>query len=295
MKRIRLGSDSDRGWGGSDHPSAIHGYAVLRALGRGAASRLFAVVDPDTRQVYALKRVVKREARDQRFLDQAEQEHAITSPLQHPGIRRSRRIIRIRPRLRVNEILLLLDFVDGQPLDATPSGPAPLLRRLAEVSRALVHLHSKGIVHADLKPGNILVGADGEVTLIDFGQACEVGTAKRRVQGTPGFMAPEQRERAPLVPETDVFALGATLLQMLLAEGGRPDELPRGAELVAMTAHRALAHDRLLEIDAGNEIATLVATMLDPLPGRRPRDLAAIARTLEQIADRLPSAVPAAA
>ncbi len=295
MTRIRLGSDSDRGWGGSDHPSSIHGYAVLRALGRGAASRLFAVFDPANRQVYALKRVVKREPRDQRFLDQAEQEHAVTSPLEHPGIRRSRRIIRIRPRLRVNEILLLLDFVDGQPLDACPIDSAALLRRLAAVSRAAAHLHSKGIVHADLKPGNILVGADGEVTLIDFGQACTVGTAKARVQGTPGFMAPEQRERHPLVPETDVFALGATLLQMLLAGRGSPEEPPRGQALAAMTSHRARAHDQLLGIEAGSEIAPLVAAMLDPLPGRRPRDLAAIARLLEQIADRLPAAVPAAA
>jgi hypothetical protein len=101
-------------------PASIHGFQVLRRLGRGAASTLYAVYEPATRQVHTLKHVVRRPDRDredQRFLDQAENEFAIASEFDHPGVRAARRIVRIRPFLKVSEILLLLDFVDGTPLD----------------------------------------------------------------------------------------------------------------------------------------------------------------------------------
>lgn len=288
-------SSSKHGHGEWEQPSAIHGYQVLRPLGRGAASRLFAVFEPGSRQVYALKWVVKREERDQRYLDQAEREHEISALIDHPAIRRSRRVVRIRPLLRVREILLLLDLVDGEPLDAAACGAAASLRHLAAVCRCVAHLHARGIVHADLKPGNILVGEDGSATLIDLGQACPAGTEKERVQGTPGFMAPEQRERGPLVPETDVFSLGATLLQSLLASIAPGDETPRGAALATLASHRAQAHDRLLMLGAGGDLARLVSSMLDPVPGRRPRDLEGIAADLSQAAGRFASTLSAAA
>lgn len=286
---------SEQGHGGTEQPSAIHGYQVLRPLGRGAASRLFAVFEPSSRQVYALKWVVKREERDQRYLEQAEREHAISAQLDHPGIRRSRRLVRIRPLLRVREILLLLDLVDGEPLDAAACGVAASLRHLSTVCRAVAHLHARGVVHADIKPGNILVGEDGSATLIDLGQACLAGTEKERVQGTPGFMAPEQREKGPLVPETDVFSLGATLLQSLFASVAPAEGTPRGAALAAVTSHRARAHDQLLLLGAGGDLARLVSSMLDPVPGRRPRDLEGIASDLELAAERFESTLSAAA
>jgi serine/threonine-protein kinase len=72
-----------------------------------------------------------------------------------------------------------------------------------------------GYAHCDLKPNNILVNADGEVKLIDFGQACRLGSVKERIQGTPDFIAPEQVKRDPITAKTDVFNFGATFYASL--------------------------------------------------------------------------------
>jgi serine/threonine-protein kinase len=71
-------------------------------------------------------------------------------------------------------------------------------------------MHDAGYVHADMKPTNVLVdGAD--VRIIDLGQACEIGTTKDRIQGTPGYIAPEQAHRRRITERTDVYNLGATM------------------------------------------------------------------------------------
>jgi serine/threonine-protein kinase len=72
-----------------------------------------------------------------------------------------------------------------------------------------------GYAHCDLKPNNILVNAKGEVKIIDFGQACRLGSVKERIQGTPDFIAPEQVKRDSITAKTDVFNFGATLYASL--------------------------------------------------------------------------------
>ena len=66
-------------------------------------------------------------------------------------------------------------------------------------------MHKRGFVHADIKPGNILVTERDEVKIIDLGQACATGTVKKRIQGTPGYMAPEQAHRQTITDKTDGF------------------------------------------------------------------------------------------
>lgn len=263
-------------------PAVVQGFQVLRRLGRGAASDLLAVYEPRSRHVYTLKRVVRHEDRDQRFLDQAEREFAITSRLDHPGIRSARRIVRVRPRLRVGEILLLLDFVDGEPLHRVPAALEEQLRRFAEVARTLSFLHGQGIVHGDLKPGNMLVDGDGRVVLIDFGQACEAGQRKERIQGTPGFMAPEQATLEALGPATDAFGLAATMVQTLLRPNA--ESVLEGARLAALVRDPELVAATLAEATGAADLGELVASMLHAEPHRRRHDLDRIAEALAAFA-----------
>ena len=79
-------------------------------------------------------------------------------------------------------------------------------------------LHHLRYLHCDLKPSNILRLADGKVKLIDFGQACLNGTTKKRVQGTPDYIAPEQVRCKPLNYYTDVYGFGATLYWALTSQ-----------------------------------------------------------------------------
>lgn len=195
-----------------DYPLEIGGFTVLGLLGRGAASVIYAVKDPSTNQVYALKHVVKRNESDQRFIDQALAEHEIGSKLDHPNLRKSVRIIRQRQFLRVTEVLLLLEMVDGVNMkESRPRTLTNMIKVFRAVAKGLQAMHDAGYAHADMKPINILRTKQHGVKVIDFGQSCPLGTIKRRIQGTPDFIAPEQIALDPITRLTDVYNLGATM------------------------------------------------------------------------------------
>lgn len=197
----------------------IAGYRVLAKIGEGAASVLYAVQDPRTKQVWALKHVVKHTDKDQRFLDQVETEYAVGSRLEHPCIRGVHRIIRHRRRFRVVAISLVMELVDGTTLEQRrPRSDRQAVRIFRRVAEGLSHMHGRGYVHADLKPSNILVTDDERVKIIDLGQGCKIGTVKSRIQGTPGYMAPEQAHRQSITPKTDIYNLGATMYWVLVRE-----------------------------------------------------------------------------
>lgn len=197
----------------------LFGYRILARLGAGAASTIYAVQDPRTKQVYALKHVVKGKSKDDRFLEQCEIEASIGAALDHPNIRRIERICRTRHLFRVTEVGVLMELVDATTLDQRlPKSAAEAAHVFAQVARGLAHMHSRGFVHADMKPINVMITEDGTVKVIDLGQACEVGCIKKRIQGTPGYMAPEQAHREAITPQTDIYNLGATMYWALVGE-----------------------------------------------------------------------------
>ncbi len=101
----------------------IEGYKVLSELGRGAASIIYLVQDPKTKQIWALKEVGKEDAKDDRFLKQTEQEYEIAVKLQHPNIRRIDKLIKKKDGLlsvSAIGIVLVMELIDGEPLDKAP-------------------------------------------------------------------------------------------------------------------------------------------------------------------------------
>lgn len=197
----------------------IAGFRVLAKLGEGAASELYAVQDPKTKQVWALKHVVKESEKDLRFLEQVEVEYQVGSKLDHPNIRSVHRIVRHRKFFKLHAISLLMELVDAQTLDQRlPRNHLEAVRIFCGVAEALAHMHGRGFVHADIKPNNIMVGEKNEIRIIDLGQACAIGTVKKRIQGTPGYMAPEQAHRQAVTPQTDIYNFGATMYWVLVRE-----------------------------------------------------------------------------
>ncbi len=197
----------------------LFGYRVLARLGQGAASELFAVQDPKSKQVWALKRVVKNSDKDQRFIEQVEAEHQIGTKLDHVNVRRTHKLLRIRKMFKTTEVGLLLELVDAESVDQRlPKTQREAVDLFIQTARGLAHMHGRGYVHADIKPTNILVTDDGVVKIIDLGQACPVGTVKKRIQGTPGYMAPEQAHRDAVTAQTDIYNLGATMYWILVQE-----------------------------------------------------------------------------
>jgi eukaryotic-like serine/threonine-protein kinase len=143
-------------------------------------------------------------------------------------------------------------------------------------------MHNLGYVHCDLKPNNILIDAAGKAKVIDFGQTCPVGTAKKRIQGTPDFIAPEQVKCDPVTIRTDVFNFGATLYWAL---AGR--SLP--TLFTIKKSENSFLFDDIMPTPASlnprvpESLSNLVMECVKTNPAKRPADLKEVARRLEII------------
>ena len=197
----------------------IFGVTPLRHEGDGARSRCWCVSTRDN-EILLLKHVRVEDEKDERWIEQLDNEHRISVAVEHPNIRRSRELIYHPSKRNPTDVGLLLQYVDGEDLHDWQKREDPSLDKMLEifvkVSGALNHMHVSGYAHADMKPLNVLIdNRTGEPLLIDLGQACPLMMVKERIQGTPGFMAPEQAKRNAVTYLTDVFNWGATMYFML--------------------------------------------------------------------------------
>ncbi len=168
--------------------------------------------------------------------------------------------------------------------------PEPLVLRLgADVADALAHAHAQGIVHRDVKPANLVFDAATQrVWLTDFGLARlpdATCTATGVLLGTPAFMAPEQLAGAQAAPAGDVYALAATLFQLL--SGALPCEAPTLGALLHAQAAGALRTLAQARADLPAALSDALAQALHRDPACRP-DAAALAQQLATLARALP-------
>ena len=141
---------------------------------------------------------------------------------------------------------LIMELVDGESLSARIARSGPLEPRAAaeiaaDIAEALFHAHQRGVVHRDVKPGNVLLASDGGTRLVDFGIAHSLAESAERltmagtVIGTMSAMAPEQLAGGPITPRTDLYGIGVVLHEALT---GRPP-YPGGSPIALADAQRA--------------------------------------------------------
>ena len=203
-------------------------YRVIGEAGRGGMGQVYrAVRDDDAfRKTVAIKVVGAASERVQRRL---EAEMRILARLQHPNV------ATILDGGKTDDGLpyLVMDFVEGEPIDAYCEARKLSVRARLEMFRIVCHsvhyAHQNLVVHRDLKPGNILVTADGQPKLIDFGIAKllaagvdpdEAPTATVLPMMTPAYASPEQVRGEPVTTSTDIYSLGVVLYELLC--GQRP-------------------------------------------------------------------------
>jgi serine/threonine-protein kinase len=247
----------------------ILGYQVMETLGHGAHSTIFLVRDKKG-AIYALKRVIRNGPKDDRFVEQAIHEHQIAKALDHPSLRKSYKLIRSRQLIRVSEVYVLMEFVDGATLEEErPRTVLEVCRIMRPVADALTAMHESGYVHADMKPNNIMVTAERDVKIIDFGQSCKINAVKDRIQGTPDYIAPEQVKRDPIIPQTDIFNLGATMY-WLLTSSFVPTMLPRGQAGITPRVDADCKPPVELNGDVPPALSSLVMHCIQKEPDKRP-------------------------
>lgn len=271
--------------------TVLAGYNVLAEIGRGAASIIYLVQDPKTRQVWALKHVEKRDSKDARFIEQALKEYDVSSRVHHPAIRSIEKAIKTREMLvSVKEVFLLMEYVDGVSIEKNP--PRTFERALeifSQVAAGLAAMHKAGYVHADMKPNNVVVQADGKVKVIDLGQACPIGTVKERIQGTPDYIAPEQVHRRAITPRTDIYNFGATLY-WVFTQRHIPTALPKDNSLVGSLDDEFIEKPkpvRELNPRCPELLSDLISACVQVDPEARPADMDEVFQRLDLVRAKL--------
>jgi serine/threonine protein kinase len=200
-------------------------YKVLRELGRGGMGTVYLAVRSDDvfSKVVALK-VISLSAAQGDFVERFKQERQILAGLDHVHIAR----ILDGGNTEDGRPYYVMEYVDGLPIDGycdrAGAGVTARVQVFIQVCDAVDYLHSQAIVHRDLKPSNIMVTADGQVKLLDFGIA-KVQTVGGLVAGhgdgqptmmmTPGYASPEQIEGRTVTKSADIYALGVILYKLL--------------------------------------------------------------------------------
>ena len=260
-------------------------YRLIAKLGQGGMGGVFRVEDTTLERQVALK-VISVPGADSQWSARLLREARVIASLEHPGI------------VPVHDAGVLADgrpfytmkLVQGRRLDehvATVPALADRLRIFLRICDAVAFAHAHGVLHRDLKPGNVMVGPFGEVLVMDWGlskllrevgerdiarareasspvrpEPAGEGTAHGSVLGTPGYMAPEQKQGATSVDErADIYSLGSVL--RFLATDATPQPVPPALNAIQRQATADNPADRYPSVQA---LASDVAQYLDGLP-----------------------------
>ncbi len=284
-------------------------YQVLGEIGRGGMGVVYKGRDKDLGRDVALK-VLRADLAEeptvvQRFVEEAQ----VGGQLQHPGI-----VPIYGLGLQDGRPYFAMKLIKGETLASLLEGGtkgSELIRVFERVAQTVAYAHSRGVIHRDLKPSNVMVGAFGEVQVVDWGFAKVLGREETHarpgvtmvatvrtgtegsqsvagsVMGTPAYMPAEQAmgQIEELTERSDVFALGAILCEVLTRQppytGTMQDQL-----LAAVQARLEDAYARLDGCSAPDALKQLARDCLGPLPKDRPKDAGVVA---QRVAEHLSS------
>ncbi|HJZ60502.1 MAG TPA: serine/threonine-protein kinase [Gemmataceae bacterium] len=257
----------------------------LADLGRGAGSQVFLVRREEDGHLYALKVVPVGDPKTRKFLAQARKEYDAGQLIDHPNLMKVHCLELDGGWFhRLREARLLLEYVPGVTMNTLPVLPVGRLVRVFErVAGALAHMHGRGVVHADMKPHNLILDRGTQVKVIDYGLARIHGEVRVRVQGTPGYMAPETASHKLVDERTDVFSLGATMYRLLT--GQTPPQVAECALLGEQHFNRSLRPVGEFNPAAPGELCDLIRRCLSYSPDRRPASMEEVRDILNDLAE----------
>jgi serine/threonine-protein kinase len=268
--------------------ATIGRYELRGELGRGGMARVYRAYDPNFRREVALKVLTGALLDDEEFHARFRREAETIAALEHPAI---------VPVYDFGEhegqpYLVMRLMPGGSLADRLTHGPLPddqVLRVLGQLAPALDYAHAAGVIHRDLKPGNVLFDQAGNAYLGDFGLAkLAVGGTQLSatgLMGTPAYMSPEQaRGEKDLDARTDVYALGAMMYQTLTGRLPYDADTPIGVALKHVTDPVPTLRETRPDLPAACE--QVLATAMAKLRDRRYATASALVRALGQAMTR---------
>lgn len=268
-------------------------YHILEEIGRGGMGVIYRARQIQSRRIVALKRVLAFHSESNETLVRFEREAQAAASLDHPNILPIHEVGRCPNGLP----FFSMKFAAGgsllQAMDAFRDRPRDAIELLAKVARGVHYAHQHQILHRDLKPGNILLGPDGEPYVSDFGLAKWLDTSADLTRtltifGTPGYIAPEQARvsRQTLTSAVDVYSLGAILFELL---SGRPPFLGEHAiAVIQQAAEKPAPKLRSVANRYSRDLETICERCLERDPSLRYHSAADLAEDLSLWLDDRP-------
>jgi len=261
-------------------------YELLEQIGRGGQGVVFRARQKSLNRIVALKVIGLGHWATEAHLKRFRLEAEAAARLEHPGIVPIHEVGE-----RDGSCYFSMKFVEGGQLDevvrCTPMSIRQTAELIVKVARTVHYAHEHGILHRDIKPGNILLDAKGEPHLTDFGLARLVETESTvtrtmEVLGTPSYMAPEQAvgNNAAVSSVTDVYGLGAVLYQLLT--GQPPFAGGTTYETIKLLLDTEPRQPRLVNPKIDRDLSTICLKCLEKDPKRRYSSALALAEDLER-------------
>jgi len=263
---------------------SIGKYIINEAVAEGGWSIVYKGFHSLLKLPVAVKMLKHNMAMDTAALKRFQGEAVTIASLNHENIVRVYDIENI-----YRTVFIVMEFLEGLTLKHVLQQKFRLsldriLEILLQVCSALDYAHKKGIVHQDVKPGNVFIQRDGRVKIVDFGLACPIGWCSDELPGTAFYMAPEQIEGDPVDPRTDIYSLGITAYEMATGRRPFPDDV---CEVFRAHITEPTPDPRALNPYLPEEFSRFIARATQKDPEARYQDIGEVIEALSSMAAKI--------
>ena len=260
-------------------------YQILEEIAAGGQGTVYRAFDPDSGQIIALKVLHPNLSGDRGYIERFRREASLAASIDHPNV------------VKIFEVgqdgdqhFMALEFLPESLARVVESGGQMRLEGASQfglqIAEGLAAAHALGIVHRDIKPQNVLIGADGSAKVTDFGiaraESLNTMTATGVVMGTPHYMSPEQARGARADARSDVYSLGCLMYHMLAGEVPFTGETPMAVIRQQIEEQPRRLRERRKDVPRGLEAVIDRAMAKDP--DRRYQSAAEIAQAIRAAA-----------
>jgi serine/threonine protein kinase len=260
-------------------------YLINELIGRGGWSLVYKGMHKSLNMPVAIKMLKHDMAMNVEFAEKFQNEARVVALLNHDNIVK---VYDIEELYRT--VFIIMEYLEGVPLDRVlhtmPRLPTfKVLDILLQVCNGLTYAHEQGIVHQDIKPGNVFIQSDGRAKIVDFGLSCPPGTVDCGLPGTVYYMSPEQIKGDSVDERTDIYSLGIMAYEM--TTGQRPYPEDNIVKLMELHVIEDIPDPRSLVPDLPDELHYFIKRATRRDPAARFKSTWEIIRDLQPFADKM--------